>query len=291
MVGFTKLHGLILDSSIWDEPDHVRLVWITMLAMADRDGIVQASVGGLAHRARVTREKTLEALSTLMGPDPDSRDGTTGERVAKVPGGWLLLNYHHYRDKQTQQQRDTAARVRKHRAKVKAEADTKRYVTRGNSGNAITHPEAEAEAEAEVPRNRKAETDPPPDPPKREATAPPRPSPPRVPDRFEEFWDVYGLKVKRPKAVEAWRKATRGKPEMAERIITAARAYRAWLDTGDTPQAHPTTWLNQGRWDDELQPQRARGGAKPPMPTAPPPGAYDAEMEGPHGWGPEDDSE
>lgn len=116
MSAFTKLHATILDSSIWQEPAHVRLVWITMLAMADADGVVQASVGGLSHRARVTREECVDALERFRSPDHDSRDGTTGERIEDVIGGWLLLNHANYRDRQTHQQTVTAERVRKHRA-------------------------------------------------------------------------------------------------------------------------------------------------------------------------------
>jgi len=140
---FTKLHGTILDSSVWSESAPTRIVWITLLAMADENGVVEASIGGLAHRARVARGECLEALHVFLSPDGDSRDGTSGERVEAVPGGWLLLNHANYRDRQTRQQAQTAARVRKWRAKRTA------------ARNAVTeHPpispsEAEAEAEAE----------------------------------------------------------------------------------------------------------------------------------------------
>ncbi len=129
---FTKLHATILDSSVWQEPAHVRLVWITMLAMADQDGVVHASVGGLAHRARVTRDECADALTRFLGPDPDSRDRTTGERIEQVPGGWLVLNHANYRDRQTREQALTAARVARHRERKAAE-DAERYVTPGNA--------------------------------------------------------------------------------------------------------------------------------------------------------------
>jgi hypothetical protein len=138
---FTKLHATILDSSIWQEPSHVRIVWITMLAMADQDGVVHASIGGLAHRANVTREQTLEALTCFMSPDPDSRDRTSGERVEEVPGGWLILNHSNYRDRQTREQMLTAARVAKHRSRPSVtEGDVTPY-------NATSPSEAEAEAD------------------------------------------------------------------------------------------------------------------------------------------------
>ena len=33
-MSFVKLYGSIIHSSIWSEPDHVRIVWLTMLAMS-----------------------------------------------------------------------------------------------------------------------------------------------------------------------------------------------------------------------------------------------------------------
>jgi hypothetical protein len=127
-MSFVKLHGSILDSSVWAEPHATRIVWITMLAMADQDGIVGASVGGLARRAAVSVEEARTALTTFLSPEPDSRDGTTGERLSKVPGGWLVLNHAQYREKRTDTQIATAERVAKHRAKVRAS----RAVTAGN---------------------------------------------------------------------------------------------------------------------------------------------------------------
>lgn len=132
-MSFTKLHATILDSSVWLEPAHVRIVWITMLAMADQHGVVHASVGGLAHRARVSKEECEEALAVFLGPDPDSRDETSGERIEKVAGGWLVLNHANYRDRQTKQQALTAERVARHRAKHAAPSVTERYVTDGNA--------------------------------------------------------------------------------------------------------------------------------------------------------------
>ena len=88
-----------------------------MLAIADMDGVVQASMSGLARCAVVSEDACHDAIEKFLGPDPDSRDGTTGERISKVPGGWLILNHANYRDKRTRAQILTAARVAKHRAR------------------------------------------------------------------------------------------------------------------------------------------------------------------------------
>ena len=115
MPGWTKLDSAIVHSSIWAEDHTTRLLWITMLAMVGKDGIVSCSTGGLAHAARITREQCEAGLQVLLSPDADSRDGTSGERIESVAGGWLLLNHANYRDTQTREQKQNADRVRRYR--------------------------------------------------------------------------------------------------------------------------------------------------------------------------------
>lgn len=99
MGGFIKLFGSILDSTIWDTPPAITKVWITMMAMADRDGVVSASVPGLARRARVSMAIAEKALETFMAPDPHSKSQELeGRRIQKVEGGWSLVNYEKHRD-------------------------------------------------------------------------------------------------------------------------------------------------------------------------------------------------
>ena len=99
MNGYTKLFSSLLDSTIWMESNHVRLVWVTLMAMADKRGIVSASVPGLAQRARVSLAECEEALGKFLAPDPYSRTKDhEGRRIAEVDGGWLLLNHRKYRD-------------------------------------------------------------------------------------------------------------------------------------------------------------------------------------------------
>jgi len=152
MKGYTKLHAKIVMSSIWRSPDHVRLLWITMLALANEDGVVEASLGGLADMARLSLVQTKDALVVLMSPDADSSDGTTGERIEPCPGGWLVLNHANYRDKQTRQQALTAERVRRHRERRRQE---KEETVTPNECNAVKRPPASASACASVPNKKK----------------------------------------------------------------------------------------------------------------------------------------
>jgi hypothetical protein len=67
---------------------------------------------------------------------------------------------------------------------------------------------------------------------------------------FEEFWSIYPRRVAKGAALKAWTKALRDVP--ADTVLAGARAYAAARE-GQEPRytKHPTTWLNQGCWDDE----------------------------------------
>jgi hypothetical protein len=96
---YNKLFTTILDSSIWLEPTHVRIVWITLLAAMDKDGFAHFSaVGNLSGRARVKDEEAADAITILMNPDPHNQDQPNdGRRIERVPGGFLVLNAPKYR--------------------------------------------------------------------------------------------------------------------------------------------------------------------------------------------------
>ena len=71
-------------------------------------------------------------------------------------------------------------------------------------------------------------------------------------DRFDEFWDIYGKKVKRADAEKKWAKAIR--KESPDRIIAAAAAYVGYErenNQGGRFIADPSTWLHGERWRDE----------------------------------------
>lgn len=123
MTGYTKLFSSITDSTVWREPDRTRLVWITMLAMADADGYVAASVPGLADRARVPMEDCLKALEAFRAPDEWSRTKEyEGRRVMDVDGGWQLLNHGKYRAIQDAEHRREQARLGMQRLRAERKA-------------------------------------------------------------------------------------------------------------------------------------------------------------------------
>ena len=76
---------------------------------------------------------------------------------------------------------------------------------------------------------------------------------------FNIFWEEYPRKIGKSKSKELFKKIILSRKELKERnelfkeIIYAIRKQKkskAWEDIKFIP--HPTTWLNQGRWEDSL---------------------------------------
>lgn len=108
------------------EDNATRLVWIAMLAMADKYGRVWGSMPGLANRARVKQRECESALTKFLSPDKHSRTpDNEGRRIEVIRGGWRLLNHGYYRDLQdTESQK--AYKAAWIREKRKRDRDAKR---------------------------------------------------------------------------------------------------------------------------------------------------------------------
>jgi hypothetical protein len=259
---YNKLFTRILDSSIWCEDYPTRLVWIMFLAAMDEDGVVHmATVRNVATRANVTLEEAEAAIAKLQAPDPSSSNlARDGRRIERFPGGWLVVNAGIYRDIATrlQARAKTAERVRKYRAK---EGNSEPDVTLGNAsvtlGNAavtvrndsVTTSEAYTEAEADTDTTIA-----------REKTAR------SARDGFDEFWQRYPRKVARQAALKAWSRISASVPT-ADIMAGLDRATRSeqWTKDGGQFVPHAATWLNGGRWTDDLPAAAGRG----PVPAAP----------------------
>lgn len=128
---YTKLFTSITVSTIWQEPMETRLTWITMLAMADQNGDVYASIPGLARMANVPMDKVEAALACLLAPDPYSRSKENdGRRVEEIDGGWRLLNHSKFH----------AIRMEAERAAYKREWDRQHRPSGAARANSSTSP-------------------------------------------------------------------------------------------------------------------------------------------------------
>jgi hypothetical protein len=242
MPSYTKLFNSIVTSTIWTEDDKTRIMWITMLAMADQHGEVNGSVPGMARLAGMTLECAQMAINKLMSPDKYSRTPDfEGRRIMEIPGGWELINHKKYRAMASKEDSKaaTAQRVKRFRERNANVTHSNGDVTHSNAtvteGRDIAEAEAEAEAELEL-------------------LEPPNPQGGKRPDSaFEVFWSHYPKKVGKQAAKRSFTDAKKNAKPQA--IIEAATAYAAAVAKWPADQQrfvpNPQTWLNQGRWDDD----------------------------------------
>jgi hypothetical protein len=249
MTSFTKVFDSMLDSTVWLEPNPTRLLWVTMMLMADQDGIVSASVPGLAHRARITREECEAGLKRFMEPDADSRTpDDDGRRIRKVDGGWQLVNHAKYRRLMSPEDQKEKARLRKRRQRAKEASED---VTPGRDAGVtchashVCHDIAEAEAKAEAEKKTHVRV------PLTEADA-------------EQVYVLYPKQVGRRAAIKAILAAVNRliAGEYKQGRLTVGEALAVLKNSTDlfarspagnrgkfTP--HPATWFNKSRYLDD----------------------------------------
>lgn len=90
-----------------------------------------------------------------------------------------------------------------------------------------------------------------------------------VDESFETFWSAYPRKVAKPVARRAWAKAIKDTP--AETIMACLKRFP--FSDVESYIPHPSTWLNQRRWEDEAT-----------RPAAPPPIGYVPGMPDTPAW-------
>lgn len=221
MAGYTKLFNSILASTIWREGKETKILWITMLAMADKDGMVEASVPGLADMARLSVKETQIALGILESPDEFSRTKDhEGRRIEPVSGGWLVLNHATYRQKMDMDERREYLRLKKQESR-----DRQRQQCVNNC------PEPSTESTQAESREQRAE----------EYTDP----------QFNEFWEKYPRKVGKEDAWKAWLKMS-PKPHLTTLLHALTLQVPLWGKSAKKYTPHASKWLNAKRWQDEV---------------------------------------
>ena len=245
MTNYTKLFNSIVTSTIWTEDDTTRIVWITMLALADKNGEVQGSVPGLARIAGVSLDACQSALDKFFSPDKYSRTmDDEGRRIEKIDGGWLLLNHAKYRAMASKDDAilSNAERQRRHRAKVARnlkqgteDQSLSQLVTKSNKAcvsvtedRDIAYTDTDSDSKAD----RKTKLNKP-------TTA-----------NFNEFWSAYPKKMAKGNAERAWDKI---RPDI-QTVLTALSwqtKLEDWTKENGKFVPFPATYLNARRYEDE----------------------------------------
>ena len=85
-----------------------------------------------------------------------------------------------------------------------------------------------------------------------EPPAAPSPAAHRATD-FDRFWESYPRKIGKAAAAKAWKRAHRPPLQQILDALEAQKRSQNWLREGGQYIPHPSTWINQGRWDDVIE--------------------------------------
>ena len=156
-MGFSKLHSSLVNSSLWTEPDGTRILFITLLAICDRQGVVYGSRDGISRIANIDVDEIDDAWASLLAPDGDSSDRlrnpeNEGRRIEEIPGGFRLLNYAYYRGLRNDDDRreQNRAAQERWRGKTTTSASVSQRKPRSARVSLDQPPSAHAEAEADA---------------------------------------------------------------------------------------------------------------------------------------------
>ncbi len=265
-MSYTKLFQTIITSTIWTEDDKTRIVWVTLLALADKNGEVMATLPGLARLAGVSIDATEDAVARFLSPDKYSRTpDDEGRRIEEIDGGWALLNHGKYRLMASKDENKTknAERQKRHRERQKRNAtvtDSNATVTQSNatvtqSNAKVTHDRdiAEAEADTEVEEETKTTSN---------STSDSAPVASDETKAFlQELWSlsIQRTRTSKQKVAAAWRKIpTKHKPQFAA-VLDAYRAWlrcEAWTKDGGQFVCGLHVWVNDRQWENIPEPAR-----------------------------------
>nr|QGH72415.1 MAG: putative replisome organizer protein [Podoviridae sp. ctka020] len=75
----------------------------------------------------------------------------------------------------------------------------------------------------------------------------------RAREEFDTFWKMYPRKVDKASACKIWVKLTSEERALALSALPSHLKQDQWQKDGGRFIPHPSTWLNQRRWEDETQ--------------------------------------
>jgi hypothetical protein len=261
---YVPLFDSFFESSIMHEDVETRFVFLALIRLASRpraNGVVDIDPRMFAASINVPFDAVERAVRRLMEPDPMSGSKEhDGRRLLPVDPqrpmrGWQLVNWSKYSE-MVHRVNDTI-RKRESRADKTDEPDTQ-----DKSGHVRTEQdETAAVLLAQTGRNGAT---------RRNETIQYEKRKKNMAEKsFGRFWTGYPRRVKKPKALLAWKKLS---PSDHEAAIERLKTFAWPEDPKFIP--YPASWLNGREWEDE--------------PTPPPATKPSPALVGSHGQTPEE---
>lgn len=244
---YAKLFARVAESSLMEESIDVRYTFFMLLAIADPKGYVVGTDKALARRLNMPLGDFQRCISRLREPDPNSTSKTLDGRrvvISDADRGYLVVNYAAYDAIRNPEERRTYMRdyMREYREGVNSSKQALAPV------DAVSPSSATASATASTHTS---------------------PSSAIAEERFARFWKAYPRKEGKKVARQAFKKL-KVSDELLGQMLEAIKSQQDsenWQKDNGRYIPHPSTWLNQGRWEDEgvdIKPRKHPMGDYPP---------------------------
>ena len=257
---YGKFFASTFTGSMFGAGTAVFAVWGYVIANTV-DARVELNPKLLASILGTTVEAVEQAINELCEPDPLSRNGDAEGRRLQREGQYQyrVTSHEIYRALKNEEDRRAYNRDKQRKSRAKHAVNGNGYQPLPMSAHTEADLEAEAETEAEAKKNKLTRED-------LAVIATPVVIPTdRQTQTFDAFWQAYPRKAGKGAAFKVWKKI---KPDgqLIEDILTAIGVQRhseQWTKDGGQFIPHPSTWLNQGRWQDQLTPANGRAHLDP----------------------------
>ena len=266
--GFVKLWRKSLDSPVWKNPDLWRFWSWCLLKAAHNDfaelvgfQCVALKPGEFVFGRKVAARETGLSEQTIRTCIATLQK--LGNLTITSTNKFSILTIEKWDDYQATNQQATSSATSKQPAANHIQEHQEQQELKDNTPLKPPHGEAKADDPADTPKA-------PPTPRKRGSKGRSSIQPVVYSESFEAFWAVYPLATGKAKAFESWEKIPLKHPGVGPtKIIQAIKAQveARHFDNlqGESNPPHPTTWLNQARWDDVV---RGSPGSSSTTPTA-----------------------
>lgn len=231
---YGKIFGSLYEGSMRGKLE-LQAVFIYMLANCDPLGVIDVVPSVISDAIGIEIDLVKKCITELEGPDPESRTpDLDGARIERLDDhrtwGWRIINHPKYQRLRNLEDRRQQVReaVAKHKQKLRSNPE----VIKGNQSKPT-----QTQTHTQTQKTKDLAKD--------EALG-----------RFNVFWPIYPRKVAKPAALKAWKAQSIDSQEKMDRVMAGLKKHIELEWPGKERQhiPHPSTWLNQKRWEDDLTP-------------------------------------
>lgn len=235
---FGKIFASMFEGSLPSSGWEAVVTLQQMIVLANKHGEIDMTAEAISRRTTIPVDIILKGIEALEAPDPYSRTpGEEGRRIVRLdesrPWGWRIVNYTKYRDIQSAEDRREYFRLQKQKQRAGSAQEGVQMSTMSTDVHRCPPDSTKAEAEAVKTLAHSSSV---------------------LPDGFQTFWEAYPRKCNKARAVRAFRRKV--KYEELPKIMACLEAQKRteqWRKDGGSFIPHPSTWLNDERWKDEIQ--------------------------------------